>query len=546
MTDFFSPRLQPPLNLSLPIVQNSRAVQMQPLTFPLPLRCPPEQQKKLLATLQVTKSKANEYLQVAYTPETLQILKKSGKKAYKVLEYELAVASPKFPSRINRGILEIVGRTLRAISERKGLFDELVNLGIEPRKWDYSKLISKKNIYAKAQYVQNLKEQVLNYEKEHKKIPQDFFSLQACPKLHKPILTYAPDDDQALRMELEDKQLKLRLKVICDEEQNKWEWMDLNIPLPDILRTRAPLSPDLRLDFLHGQWLPVLDYKLQHPCPPYKKTRYFLTVDWGTRKLLTICVFDRDGRQITKPIFLKFDPLLKKLLRIRREIDHLKAKRDKLSLRCSLWYKYNREIAKRWRKFRAINRALAHLASNVVVIIARIFNCSDIYVENLKNLKSKKFSNLLNWIINSTVRQAIYDRLAYKARIGGAKLQKPVPPFYTSQYCPRCGAKGHHIKSPQQKEEIVPEGGWFLCPQCGFNADRDYIGCLNIARKVLYGNSLKKNHDKVVVYTTTAISELLFRQSRPLTRERLLRHLNGWRSSVYLKPYGFFAGVLRS
>ena len=92
----------------------------------------------------------------------------------------------------------------------------------------------------------------------------------------------------------------------------------------------------------------------------------------GIRKLVTICVFDKQGNLICPPFFLSFEPIQAKLLRIRNEIDQLKAKRDKCSTKSDEWKKYNREIAKRWRKFRAIQKQLAHLASNVIVLIAQL------------------------------------------------------------------------------------------------------------------------------------------------------------------------------
>jgi transposase len=314
------------------------------------------------------------------------------------------------------------------------------------------------------------------------------------------------------------------------------------VPLPEFLQPCAALKPDLRLANIHGELLPVLDYKVQIQGAKKKSSPYFLTVDWGIRKLLTVCVFDKDGNQVCPPIFLNFEPIQQKLLRIRKEIDELKAQRDSLPKHSSLWKKYNKEIARRWRKFRAIQKELAHLAANVIVLIAQIYNCSAIYTEWLKSLKSTKYSRRLNWLINTTVRQAIYDLVAYKAALVGIELKRPVQPYGTSQYCPRCGKKGIHTKSAHDKQEFNA-GGWFFCPSCGFNADRDYVACCNLARKVLYGNL--RDLDKGISYTAIPISDSLFRQSK-LPRERLHRHLNGWKEVISLTPQRHFCGTLRS
>jgi len=271
--------------------------------------------------------------------------------------------------------------------------------------------------------------------------------------------------------------------------------------------------------------------------------RNFLTVDWGLNKLVTVCVFSPSGEQISRPFFLKCDKIQKKLLRIRKEIDNLKSKRDNLPRHStkSIWY--NREIAKRWRKFRQIQKQVSHLASNVIVEIAKLYNCSKIYVENLCSLKSKKLSRRLNWQINSQVRCQVFEKVEYKARLAGICLERPINPAYTSRYCPKCGCKGYHVKSSDRLEERIKSGGWFYCKNCGYNADRDYVACQNIARKALWGNKLK-NMRKAFVYRAKAISDKLFRQSID-AYSRLRHNLNGWKKVVFLKPVYLVAGTLR-
>jgi len=477
----------------------------------------------------------------------LELLGDDTKKAYKILEP--MTPSPwdtRIPSRVNRGILEVAGRILRTVNARRNLFDLLVQtFGQNPSTWSYKKLIEKHQIYIKSQYITNISEQTQNFFLAQGEYPKDFLQLQKFPTLHHAMISYAPDDGQAIRMEKNNDHLNISLKVLADgasKGKPQWEWVKISVPLPSFLRPCLALSPDLRLVNIHGQLLPVLDYKIQIEGAKNKDSPYFLTVDWGVRKLLTLCVFDKQGNQICPPIFLQFEPIQNKLLRIRIEIDNLKAQRDCVPRNSSLWKKYNKEIAKRWRKFRALQQELAHLASNVIVLIAQLYNCSEIYVEWLKSLKSQKYSHSLNWLINTTVRQAIYDKVAYKAKLVGIELKRPVQPYGTSQHCPHCGQQGIHTKSPNHKEELK-SGGWFFCPSCGYNADRDYVACCNLARKVLYGNLCGLS--KGVAYTAKPISDSLFRQSK-LPRERLLRHLSGWKEVISLTPQRHFCGTLRS
>jgi transposase len=201
------------------------------------------------------------------------------------------------------------------------------------------------------------------------------------------------------------------------------------------------------------------------------------------------------------------------------------------------WRWYNKEVAKHWNKFRQIQKQLSHLVSNCIVEIASIYSCDTIYVEWLKSLSCDSFSHEMNWGINSTVRQAIYDKVQYKASLAGIEFAKPIPAGYTSQFCPKCGKRGQHLKAPDKLKEIIKSGSWFYCPHCKYNADRDYVATQNLARRALFGNCFQS---KTFAYTTKVISDKLFRQS--IEENSKLRHcLNGWKNKVFLRPmiYGW-------
>lgn len=533
------------------------------LSFPITIRC--DKNRAIVRTLKYLHSATQEYLKKLYKKEILEELKEN-QKAYKILEaYTPIKWKKKLPSRINRGILEVSGRILRAMNERRNLFHLLIEkFGENPQKWSYKKLVEEYQIYIKSQYITNLAEQAENHNEIQGRYAKDFLDFQKHPKISKPMISYAPDDGQAIQIKKEGNKLFISLKVISDRSRTgnpEWEWIEIAIPIPEFLEPCTALAPDLRLVNLHGSLIPVLDYKIEIAGVQKVSSPRFITVDWGTRKLLTLCIFDKNGKQISTPIFLKFEPIQQKLLRIRHEIDHLKSVCSSIAPKSSLWKKYKREIAKRWRKFRAIQKELAHLASNVIVLVAQIYGCSEIYIEWLKSLKSQKFSHELNWVINTTVRQAIYDLVSYKSKLLGIVLKRPLSPYHTSKRCPRCGKIGIHTQAPDRKESI-PSGSWFFCPSCKYNADRDYVACCNLARKALYGNLTDQT--KGIAYMTIPISDLLFRQSMlshdsiprtsqaPLIsqsffhRERLRHHLSGWKEVCFLNPQKFFRGTLRS
>ena len=514
--------------------------------------------EKLRETLAYVQEKANEYLIFAHENKLYEVFDEDDKKySYKVLEPIFCKLSKenKIPSRINRGVLEIVGRTMRQTRDRKRLFDLLVKLSKDPKQWT-NKLLAKNGLYEKLHYVQNIKEQVINYKRKHKKLPKDFYELQQPPKIKKQILTYAPDDGQAIRISIDkdkDKdKAKLQFKIIEKNNNNiKWKWLETKINLPSFLQEKQVTSPDLRLDCVHGEWLPVLDFKVTLKKPKQQKTTNFITIDWGTRKLITICVFNKKAQQISQPFFLRCSSIQKKLERIREDIDKWKSKRDRLKHKDSLFKKCNREIAKRWRKIRAIDREIAHLAANMIVFIAKYYNCSDVYCEDLRSLKSRDKSRKKNRLTNNTVRQAIYNLVDYKARLCGISLREPVHPAGTSSLCPKCSHKGLHCKASDRQQKPRKSNPWFHCPSCHFSADRDYIACLNIARKVLFGNNLKKC-TKTVVYKKTRLPDALFRQDASTTTHCVghIHYLKGWirsvsfSSKVVQKSFNSFKGTI--
>ncbi|MFQ6067248.1 MAG: hypothetical protein ACE5K3_08230 [bacterium] len=138
------------------------------LTYPIAIRQGQEAIKKLLKKVQGIE---NEMLLQLWGEEILSLLSASCRdvdsgRAWKVLENKGVTISREIPSRIRRGILEIVGRNLRQQADRKEMFDSLTSISKEPEKWDYKLLVKNKSLYKKSAYIVNLSEQVSNFVKK--------------------------------------------------------------------------------------------------------------------------------------------------------------------------------------------------------------------------------------------------------------------------------------------------------------------------------------------------------------------------------------------
>jgi putative transposase len=427
-----------------------------------------------------------------------------GKHIWKTLEGWLPRPED-IPSRLWRCILERGGRVLRAQADRKRVFDLLLPLlGDEHLKDGNADLTALAyqlrdeldSSQEKIGYLVNLVEQTANFHAENGKLPADYYELQGKPVLKRPQLPLAADDGavkgQVYRMRVVDGLVSLRFKY--PDGDAKWGWTpDVTFWLPDTVDPSVPLAPTLRLkEIKGGETVAVLDFVVEDNSPRQQPVGdNVLAFDWGVRRLLSFTILNRGGEQLTPPFFVNIGGLAGKQARLRQQIDALKVKKAKLKKEDRA--RVQVEIDACWRKYNATNEALAHFASNLLIIFALLFDCNLIAGEWLKTLKArrKKGRNhrklrTLNWKVNTTIREAIWNKLGYKVKrfsIG----TKRVWPRGSSHECPRCGGAGVTCKSPEHRNEVSRYGHWFFCldPACGYNADRDYVASLNIGRRAL-------------------------------------------------------------
>jgi hypothetical protein len=196
------------------------------------------------------------------------------------------------------------------------------------------------------------------------------------------------------------------------DEAGIWHWrkVDTIILLPDCIKERLSdgelMAPTLREEHLvNGSRLAVLDFIIEvekAELPTWEAVSRVLGADWGVHTLLTATAVDEHSEQVGRPLFLNTSGFDGRQARTRRQIDELKKKvaryeeqRDALPPADPkrLWFNqrlatYRREIDRCWRKYEQRNRALAHLASNVLLLLCQVHGCSLLSMESLKTLKS--------------------------------------------------------------------------------------------------------------------------------------------------------------
>jgi len=363
---------------------------------------------------------------------------------------------------------------------------------------------------------QSLIEQACNFYLKHGHFPDTYEEMQAVPVLKVGILPYAGDDGgeegQAyrLRLDLEGHCCYFAFRFPDDTGVwvRKWTEPQILLPLPDpvveSLKVGVALAPNLReIREPDGTRYAVLDFTVEVPVTEpaeWKQVRRVLGWDWGVRTLVTATVLDVDGTQVAPPLFLDSGSLDGKQARTRRHIDRLKAKVAKLESRRDSFLEgdsrrepamrklalLRRELASCWRKYSARNRDLAHLATNILLLLATVWEVELIAGESLKSLKTAGHGRSAkgrwaHWRNNSQIRGELWRCLRYKCFLSGIRLEWQQPEN-TSHTCPRCGRRAQTYASPSHLSTPVDAGAWLECAACGWNGARDYAAAINIAR----------------------------------------------------------------
>jgi putative transposase len=430
--------------------------------------------------------------------------------------------------------------------------------------------------------LQSLIEQSCNVYLTNGCFPDTYEEMQAIPVLKVGILPYAGDDGgssgQAYRFRIDLEGRCCYFAFRYPDEQGVWakEWTEpqMRLPLPDPivehLQTGAVLAPTLReIAEPDGTRYAVLDFIVEVPVAPLsdpKQVRRVLGWDWGVRQLVTAVVLDLDGQRLSPPLFLDTGGFDGRQAHTRRHIDRLKKKVAKLEARRDQFpvgdprrepserklVVLRREIARCWRKYEVRNNDLAHLAANILILLATVWEADLIAGESLKSLKSEgrgksARGRWVRWRNNSQIRGALWRCLRYKCHLAGVHLAWQHPRG-TTHTCPQCGKSAQTYASPALDAPLLDAGAWLRCFECGWNGARDYAAAINIALlgiAYLLQEAEHKGQQKRPTMKTKPLNSasyigagLALRLPPTSPRGRLIhsgkRYVNGWIISVTL------------
>ena len=465
---------------------------MTSLTYQIPI--PEELYGPAENLLKITKTFANVLIATYWAEENIEALDAWRGKKYKFFgDKNFAKGHCYLPSRIRRGILELVGEVIAGHAERMRVYKRI----LENIKGGKDPLEGVKN----KELGQNVWRWIRNMAKKFS--PPEKYTHATIPIIRRPVFLYYPDDGQAIQITYKNGEITVRIKLPENTRPSRkdWKWHTFRYQpkgrLRELLEGGARIrKPRLRMiRVASGAKKYVLDIVLEVEDKPTKGSERLLAVDLGVRKIATLVLMDTGGDQLSRPIFIRSN-LLGKLLRIKRKISAIQRKLDRLkpmlaklpSKKVEYYRRLEAELIHNWKKIRRIIRQIQHYVSTTIVRLALVFDADIIVFEDLRSYKPPSDRGELSWVLSTAFMRLIIELTRYKALRHGIRTAL-VDPRNTSHFCPRCGGHGFAIRSPR---DLTPHnsGGFFFCPSCGFMGDRDYVGALNVGRAFILGGRL--------------------------------------------------------
>ncbi|MCD6439449.1 MAG: transposase [Halomonas sp.] len=419
------------------------------------------------------KGETNRLIRELWNEAGFSILKRKGE-ASAILKG--VVKRPSYiPSRIFRNILECSGRIIRSQIKRKEIFEKLLkgeNL--------------KKNLL-----VENILRQIENLKKKGRK-PDDYFQLS--PPLFSGNIFLTSSDDSIENGQL--KKLKvckehIELKIKLPVAFGRYRWFKAEIKTPERIRRTLLLGGKIKAPVLrrvknkNNKYVYILSIPMEFKSDrrAYQEEKV-LGIDLSPSvKRLAVGVI-KGRKEESRPIYFKAERVVKKVLRIRKEISFLERKIDniknqleetkssdhKKKLHKRLKHLFSEQKLKQ-RKLKNIRKQILEILTKQIAEVAKLERVSLVAVERLKfkdfpEWKGKTF----RWLFSSWFYSKFAERLEQKLRLSGIKL-KQINPAYTSKRCHVCGSS------------LKGEGLYLFCENCKKKWDRDYNAAWNIANK---------------------------------------------------------------
>jgi transposase len=200
-----------------------------------------------------------------------------------------------------------------------------------------------------------------------------------------------------------------------------------------------------------------------------------VAIDLNVRNLAVITISQHDS--IIETVFVTDHGLDHQRYRHLRRI----AKKQWLSGKPVKGEHSNQQL---WRHIDQMNEDAAHEVARIIANVCASYPGCVLLFERLRKVRAKgasksarmnrKRANQLRGKINRYAREKAY------AACGTVTVE--VNPHGTSQYCSRCGQLGERFSLPHGSRVRVKWGKLFWCPHCGYEANADYNGSVNVHR----------------------------------------------------------------
>ena len=207
-----------------------------------------------------------------------------------------------------------------------------------------------------------------------------------------------------------------------------------------------------------GKWYVSVQTEREVETPQHPSTSA-VGMDWGVVNFVTLS----DGEVVDQCQPLK--KFLPKLAKLQRRM----ARKKKFSKN---WRKAKARITKLHTKVANIRKDFVHKVSNDISKNHVVVVLEDLQVKNMSKSATKKVAQKsgLNRSILDASPFELYRQLEYKTQWRGGLLVA-VAARNTSRKCPECG----HVSAENRKSQAK-----FVCVECEFSANADFVGAVNI------------------------------------------------------------------